>query len=187
MPSYKWRSTQTIIKKEYIQGIVDITDEGDRIRYYPTLDELSDKHGVPIHTVQDWNYSEGWVNLRQQHIDRQNSELIEDTDWYSQERVRTDSLAIASIKKLMKVLRQEMDDFEEQRSLLERLSIAQLEKNGRIIGGWARAIKDLKVTAELALVNKDGSPKTIGEGVGRSADDVKRELDELLKRHNNMR
>lgn len=187
MPSYKWRTTQTILKKEYIQGIVDITDEGDRVRYYPTTDELSEKHGVPIDTVRDWSYTEGWAGLRQQHIDRQNSELIEDTDWYSQERVRTDSLTIATIKKLMKVLRQEMDDFEEQRVIVEGRSITQLEKNGRILGGWARAIKDLKVAAELSLTNKDGSPKTMGEGVGRSTDEVKQELDELLKRHNSMR
>lgn len=187
MPSYKWRSTQTVLKKEYIQGLVEITDEGDRLRYYPTVEELSGKHGVPIDTIRDWSYTEGWASLRQQHIDRQNSELIEDTDWYSQERIRTDSLAIAAIKKLMKVLRQEMDDFEKQRSLLEGSSITQLEKNGRILGGWARAIKDLKIASELALTNKDGSPKTMGEGVGRSTDDVKRELNELLERHNSMR
>lgn len=184
MPSYKWRSLQSVIKKEYIQGIVEVTDEGDRHRSHPTVEELTEKYGVPAVTIRDWIYSEGWVNLRQQHIERQNAELIQEGDWYLQERIRSDSLSLDLVKQLMQVVRKEMDDFKGKRS---GTSVAQLEKNGRVIGGLARALKDLKVTAELALTSKDGSAKTLSESAARSTDEVKRELEELIQRHKTMR
>lgn len=187
MGNYKHKLTLPLIQQTYVQGIVETTDDGDRIRYFPSIEQVSEKYNVPVATIQTWSTVYGWAGLRQQFQDRQISELLEDADWYRQERIRSDSLTISAVKSLTRVLRQEIETFEEQRSLLEGSSIAQIEKNGRIIGGWARMVKDLKVAAELSLTNKDGSPKTMGEGAGRSADEVKRELDELLKRFGEMR
>lgn len=186
MGNYKWQSILPIVQKEYIQGLVDITDEGDRIRYFPSIDQLSERHEIPLATLQSWSTTYGWAQLRQQFQERQNAELLEDTDWYLQERVRTDSLTISIAKSLMRVLRQEIDSFEQQQEFLEG-SITQIEKNGRIISTWARTVKDLKVAAELSLTNKDGSPKTMGEGVGRSSDEIEKEMSDLIKRLSSMR
>lgn len=189
MGNYKHQLTSPIIQREYVQGCVEVSSEGDRFRYFPSIEQLAEKYNVPAATLQTWSVVKGWANLRQQFQERQNSELLEESaaDWYRQEQIRSDALMIAATKKLMSLLRADLQDFEEQRSLLEELPIPLIEKHGRILSGWAKTLKDIKVGAELALTNKDGSIKTLGEGVGRSTDEIEKELQSMMRRLGDMR